>query len=483
MADAITWTKGGQEYWCGTDFQKIRIFNFVGPNREKLTAYCCNMNLDLDGEPQAYAPLSKPQLRPKDGLRNAGWKDADGNAANKAAVEAGKIALAELEKQRAEYVAKKEAAAAAATGTPATGVPAPGAGSAAPPPPVPAPAGGTKPPTVAPKPAAKPPVDPELKKLDENIAKKKEAIRQLDFEHTDELDNHGPGIANPKNFGTIFWKWYGVHAMTPAQARNARPHLEMSASKLTLRKPVLDTTAIYEDVFGRFPVVQSIFEPGTDYFVSPIPHETNPKYPLWDQRCYIPNDLGVQTAFGALSTFLMADRTELNKGDKVFAMRLDTTDTLEFPFRDVGKGLKVAECSFAAFTGLGGVYHPELNGAAKYPNNFLLLYLAFPKKKSPREVLDIFATAPNADEFPVMLSFIAQATVDAQTVHSKVITADPMANFNNWKRATVKIMPPMLGTVIQGLGQAGSTFVQNMMRKHGSILGGNGSQLTAPTFP
>jgi len=34
------------------------------------------MNLDLDGEPQAYGPFSKPKLRPKDNLGN-GWLEED----------------------------------------------------------------------------------------------------------------------------------------------------------------------------------------------------------------------------------------------------------------------------------------------------------------------------------------------------------------------------------------------------------------------
>ena len=57
-----------------------------------------------------------------------------------------------------------------------------------------------------------------------------------------------------------------------------------------------------EDVFGRFPVVQSVFEPGLEYFVTPLPNAANPNYPSWDQRYYLlPHDAFAQEAFGALS--------------------------------------------------------------------------------------------------------------------------------------------------------------------------------------
>ena len=457
MAGTITWTKGSYEYACGSDFTGIMIFNFVGPSGGKMTAYSCNMNVDLDGEPQAYAPLDKAaKLRPMDGLGDAGYKDADGNTKQKGIYDIAKAELADLEKKKADLIAKATA--------PAT---APGTS----PPPVP-----TTPAATAP--AAKHVASPEIIKLDEQITKKRKRVRELGFDH---LDGNGNVVAsNPKNFEKIYWKWYGVASMTPEDAKKARPYLEMTADKMTLRRPIIDPTAAYEDVFGRFPIVQSQFEPGPDYFVSVLPHYANTKYPSWDQRYYLPEHAYSQVPFGALSNYLRDDDTKLALGDALFAMRLDTRDTLGFSFSDVGFDKKLAECSFTAFRSLGGEYFPERSGAAKYPNNFLLLYLAFPKKKSPAEILNEYAGATNADEFPVMLSFIAQATADAQAARSKKITAEPMVNFQNWKKAAVKTRPAMMDVVENGLEEAKSNFVAHMARKHQSILG-SGPFLTPPT--
>src|SRR4029077_10322619 len=100
------------------------------------------MNVDLDGEPQAYGPLSKPKLRPKDNLGNAGWKNEAANNAIKSQYEAKKKALSELEQKKVDLLAKTKT------------VPAP-----------------TKPAT----PAAKA-HDPALAALDEQITHKKKEL-------------------------------------------------------------------------------------------------------------------------------------------------------------------------------------------------------------------------------------------------------------------------------------------------------------------
>lgn len=438
MAEAITYKAVAQKFACGNDFTHLSVINFVGPEGAKASAYCCNMNIDLDGEPQAYAPLSKARLRPKDNLGNAGWKRDTDNATLKAKYEAGKKLLAELEQKKADLVAKAKAV------------------------PGPAPA-----PTPAPAKAAP---DPAMAALDKEIVNKKTELRKLSFEHTDANGNHS--ATNPKNFEKIFWKWYGVVALTPAQAAAASPYMEMSAKTLTLRKPVLDETSAYEDVFGRFPVVQSIFEPGPEYFVTPLPRAANKNFPSWDQRYFLPHDGFAQDAFGALAIPL-GHATGLKLNDMVFAVRLDSGATLAFPFRDVGFGYKVAECSFAAFTGLGGEYHPEREGAAKFPNNFLLLYLAFPKSvgQDPASILAKFATASNASDFPMILAFIAETTAQAKAKGSKIVNGDPLKDFEKWKKAASNTKPRHFDVISQSLTDAtGSAFAENVLRRHPSLL-------------
>jgi hypothetical protein len=414
MADTFTYKAAAHKFACGGDYTDLTVVNFEGPDGAKACAYSCNMNIDLDGEPQAYAPLGKPKLRPKDNLGNAGWKSEAQNAALKGQYETGKLALADLENKRDNLLQAKAGAPAAVT---------------------PAPAG------------VKRPADPAVAALDKQIAAKKHHLRAMSFENIDANGNHS--AKNPKNFEKIFWKWYGVTALTPDQAKTLFYH-ELEAPSPTVRKPILDTTSIYEDVFGRFPVVQSVFEPGTDYFVTPLPRAANTRYPSWDQRYFLPHDADAQTPFGALAIPLSTD-TGLHLNDTIFAVRLDTADTLSFPFRDIGLGYKVAECSFAAFGGLGGNYHPEKNGAAKFPNNFLLLYLAFPGKQTPASALAKFAAASNASDFPVLLSFIAQATVDAKANKSKKVTGDPIKAFEAWKKSPGAAKPQSFDVISANL--------------------------------
>jgi hypothetical protein len=446
MAEAIKYEAAKHKFACGNDFSNLSVINFLGPGGSKACAYSCNMNLDLDGEPQAYGPLSKPKLRPKDNLGNAGWKREMDNAAIKSRYEAGKKLLSELEQKKVDLIAKTKV------------VPNP-----------------TKPAPVSAKVGA----DPSMVALDQQITHKKEELRRLSFEHIDA--NGNSSTKNPKNFEKIFWKWYGVAALTPGDAKVAHPYLEMTAPTVTLRKPVLDETSYYEDVFGRFPVVQSVFEPGPGYFVTPLPRAANPRFPSWDQRFFLPYDAFAQAPFGALAVPL-GTATGLHLSDTVFAVRLDTTDTLSFHFRDTGFGDKVAECSFAAFTGLGGVYHPEKEGAAKFPNDFLLLYLAFPGGQTPASTLAKFATASNASDFPIILSFIAQTTADAKAKASKVVSGDPLKAFEIWKKSSSTVKPTYFDIIVQGLSNAGSDFVERMMRMHPSLLS-EGLLLQPPTKP
>jgi hypothetical protein len=444
MAEEIKMKAADGKFDCGTDTLGLTVFNFTGPGGSKVCAYCCNMNLDLDGEPQAYAPVSRTDLRPLDNLGNAGWLNAAKSAARRVAYEKAKKELSDLEQKKAALIGKAN--------------PAPGPGKPAPVP-------------------TKAPPDPALALLDTQIAAKHHDLWFYGYEHSNEdHDNYDPKRPteylkhkNPKNLGKIFWHWYGVVSLTPEDAARMT-YLELGAPTVTVRRPVIDKTSP-EDVFGRFPVVQSIFEPGTDYFVTQLPHGKNPMFPRWDQRFFLPPSEISQGAFGALSGGLKAV-TGLNLKDKIFAVRLDTTDTLKFEFRDSGNGNKVAECSLGAFTDLGGDYHPERENAAKFPNKFLVLYLAFPGGKAPEAVLAQFATASNADDFPDMLAFVAQATSDAKVNAngSKTVTGDPKAAFDTWKKSASQAKPTHLDVIVQGLSLAGSTFVERMTQKYGSKL-------------
>jgi hypothetical protein len=458
VAGAITYKPAKYKYACGKEYTSVTVVNFSGPDGSKLCAYSCNVNLDLDGEPQAYAPMSKPGLRPKDTLGNAGFRP-DLDSKRKAASEAAKKLIKELEQKITDLNAKTKGVA------PGPAKPAPGVAKPAPT-------------------AAKTTPDPAVTALREQIAKKKKEIEEFDFELKDPNDN--PAKTNPKNYGKIFWKWYGVASLTPAQAKAAVYRERIMPGLWLDRHPVLDQTGVYEDVFGRFPVVQSLFEPGPQYFVSALPRRMNERFPEWDQRAFLPFQSFEPGPFGALSVPL-AGETGLGRGDLVFAVRLDTGDFLSFPFRDMGKGLKVAECSFGVFMGLGGDYHPEMERAAKYPNNFLVLYLAFPGGKAPSATLAQFATASNASDFPVMLSFIAQMTMDAKAKgRSKDgnfdVTGDPLKAFEKWKKSASTDNPAPYDVVVKGLSNAGAAeFAQREIRKHGSSV--FTTTLTPPTGP
>ena len=73
------------------------------PNGAKAVAYSCNLNIDFDGEPQAYAPLNHPaNIKPQDGLGNAGFKWPAENAALRARFDNLKSQIAALETLKAK---------------------------------------------------------------------------------------------------------------------------------------------------------------------------------------------------------------------------------------------------------------------------------------------------------------------------------------------------------------------------------------------
>jgi hypothetical protein len=220
-----------QRFGSGDAYTNLLVVNFFGPAGARASAYCCNMNIDMDAEPQAYGPFGDPKITPIEKLSNGGWLDAATNAAK------------------------------------------------------------SKPSGDPTKPAPAPPNPKAMADLDKEIVKAKQAMKDAAVFWDDDP------AKRPVNFGKIFWQWYGPLPLTPAEAR-ARSFDEKvgeeivngkTVPKIVHRKPVLDDKKPYlEDVNGRFPVIQSIFEPGTGYYVSALPRRVNPAFPDWDQRSYLP---------------------------------------------------------------------------------------------------------------------------------------------------------------------------------------------------
>jgi hypothetical protein len=414
VADPITYSAAPTLYHCGSDFWELKVIIFKGPNDSKACAYCCNMNLDFDGEPQAYVPLTSA-LEHWDNLGDAGFLDTAKNAQLKGVFDGIKSQIDALKRQRA---------------------------------------------------AAKTPKDAEV--LQRQITA---------LESADIITNY----QGAKNYGKIFWNWYGVMSLTPDDARKVdKVYHERVGTKVTPRYPILandpkagiPNAGIYEDVYGRFPVVQSEYEPGKfkGYFVTVMPNAQNTSFKDWDQRYYLPPAEVKQGPYAALTVPnakypgipSLAKDTGLQVGDSIFAMRLDQAFDLTFPFRDTGYGAKVAECSIEAFTGLGGTIDNTQVGWAKYPNNFPVLYLAFPRRQTPQSVMTNFASATNAMDFPMILAFMAQVTaapawkkIDGQA--SKVPSGDALVEFKKLQKLAPdkQVRPIHFGNVTRALKHAG----------------------------
>jgi hypothetical protein len=421
---AITARAAEQKFQCGDGYSNLTVINFKGPDGAKLSAFCCNMNVDADGEPQAYAPLGRADLKPRDGLGDAGWKSKEENEKLKTKWEAAVKTLEDLERQKAEIVAKQ---AAGPQSSPAT----------------------ARPPNTQQQPA------PSLKEIDDKIKHVKADLTKNYYWREKESDR-------PANYGRIFWHWYGVVSLP--KSKESLSWWESVADKKVLRRPVLDKDAIYEDVYGTFPVVQSQYEPGPGYFVSQLPGGVkNNRYPGWDQRYFLPDSQLTQGPFAALASgFQYVSGVQL--GDTLFALRLDTAQTLAFPYRDSGYGWKVAECGYEAFAALGGQV-PQLVNYSR--NDFLLLYLAFPGRQTPETALTKFAKATNAEDFPVMLAFLAQATIDAKNHRTTNVSGDPLHSFQLWKKSGAPPRPQIYDTIETALRNNGFTpAAQRYLRRH-----------------
>lgn len=397
MADTITYKLAGRRFGCGDEYENLTVVNFFGPGGARACAYSCNMNIDLDGEPQAYGPFNNASFKPLDYLENAGWKTQAGNDAVKSKYATAKKALDGLEQQKKSL-----------------------------------------PPTAS---------EASKKALDAKIDAARKTVKVFN-----------PYPATAKNFEKIFWHWYGLKAFSSAEA-NRQSFLETVGKDKKIRRPVLDTTGYLEDVYGRFPVVASEYEPGPGYYVSVLPRPINGFFPEWDQRCFLPLNLKAQQAYAALSVPLQKE-TGLKLKDIVLAIRTDTYAWTVFPFLDTGFQPKVGECSRAAFGDLQGKTGFPRKGRPTYSNDFQVLYLAFANSagQTPAAMLANFAKATNWSDFEVILAFVAQVTTDAKAKSrggTVRVSGDPLREWETWRKGKVGVPPRGFEMIAQSLSDAG----------------------------
>jgi hypothetical protein len=437
MAD-ITFAAVGQRFVCGHDYENLMVIEFKGPNGAKIDAYCCNMNLDFDGQPQAYAPINHPaNIKPQDNLGNAGYLWPAENEALRARFESLKNQIAALETQEAN--AKTDQG----------------------------------------KLDLQKQID-QLKKADiltnyktaKNYGKKFwlwYGVKAISAARKKEVHQERLGLV-----GNVLTWAYGLDKPITHLPRNPDPY---------------DKDANYEDVNGEFPVVQSVFEPGPGYFVSTMPTARNKDFPDWDQRYYLPPGAMIQGPYGALTVPSakypalpsLSGSTGLKLGDAIFAVRLDKVNDLIFPFRDTGYGAKVGECSVDAYVGMGGVIKYTAAGKAYYDNEFPILYLAFPNGQTPQSALAHFATASNALEFPVILGLLAKITRETPRAkkgnyNPHTVTRDPFAEFKQWQKSFSQTIGQMINQhqfvgdiaiVAAQILPANSVHIANALRRAG----------------
>src|SRR5262245_26838359 len=109
MAADITATPVVQRFVSGHDYKNLTVIKFDGPNGAKAVAYSCNLNIDFDGEPQAYAALShKPSIRPLDVLGDAGFLFPADNDRLRRQFDDAKNRIADLEKLKADSTKPEE---------------------------------------------------------------------------------------------------------------------------------------------------------------------------------------------------------------------------------------------------------------------------------------------------------------------------------------------------------------------------------------
>src|SRR5208337_1327855 len=107
-------------------------------------------------------------------------------------------------------------------------------------------------PNPAPTPQAAP--DPAIVALEQQIKDAKQAMINAASSKWGKSYWDDDRKKRPKNFGKIFWDWFGPASLTKDDKKLI--HREKSESTTLLRHPKLDESSELEDVFGRFPVIQ-----------------------------------------------------------------------------------------------------------------------------------------------------------------------------------------------------------------------------------
>jgi hypothetical protein len=446
MANLFTYRAAPSKYRCGDDYTNLTVVLFFGPSSGTTPlacAYCCSMNVDSDGDPQSYGPLNTPRIQPLDYLENAGWAAPDkagadfkhrGNKQRKDAYDAG-IAAArteyeDLQKQRLaldpktldlkrkdldqkigvadkalndlkeqKAVAQKIADADKALNDL-----------------------NQQKANLDPQKVAK-----ERDDLEKKIPAARKKILDLNPYEFKPLKKEWqrepwrqelwqPADADkPVNLGKIFWHWYGLQSMTPGKANATPIHPRTKTTPILyhpsfMKNPGPIHYEMYEDVYGRFPVVQHGDEPGPGYFVSILAVTVNALFPDWDQRSTIPPSARDVQPYGAVGAQLNRE-AKVNKRDTVLAIGCDNGMSLAFPFLDWGNGDAVAECSWTAFTALGGTFGRRAGGQLYKSSEPRFLYLAFPNAQTPSAVLSQIGGFDNGNEFTTILAFLVQATL------------------------------------------------------------------------
>ena len=460
MASVLTYRAAPSKYRCGSDYTNLSVILFFGPSSNTVPlacAYCCNMNIDSDGDPQSYGPLNTPGIQPLDSLEDAGWvppdrtpdKDHDdfkhkGNNQRKAAYDAGMASVRtdyeDLQKQRlalepkavedkGKDLDKKIADADKALNALKTQKAAPqkiaDADKAL---------NDLKQQKAALDPQAVAKARTDIDNTTMPAARKKvAALDPYEFKPPStkaeaQLWRREPWrqplwqsgeAGRPANLGKIFWHWYGVQAMTPTTVSATPPHPRTKKIPIIyhpsfMKNPGPVQYQMYEDIYGKFPVVQqggAGGEPGPGYFVSILATTVNSSFPEWDQRSTVAASATTVQPYGAVSAQLN-NEGKVKKLDTVLAIACDTGNSLAFPMLDWGNEDAVAECSWTAFTALGGTFGRSASGKLYKSSEPVFLYLAFPNAQAPATVLSQIGAFDNGDEFTTILAFLVQATFD-----------------------------------------------------------------------
>jgi hypothetical protein len=159
--------------------------------------------------------------------------------------------------------------------------------------------------------------------------------------------------------------------------------------------------------------------------VSILATTVNSRFPEWDQRSTVPSNARDVQPYGAVGAQLFRE-AKVNKRDTVLAISCDSGSSLAFPFLDWGNGDAVAECSWTAFTALGGTFGRRAGGQLYKTSEPRFLYLAFPNGQTPSAVLSQIGACDNGEEFSMILAFLVQATLERSS-------SDPLKDYE-WRK-------------------------------------------------